>query len=175
VISMIGLEGEAQRQRFISQLQMALFGWFKKHPARDVPLGGLLVMDEAQTIAPSGALTPSTHSTLALASQARKYGLGLIFATQAPRGLNNRIPGNASTQFYGRLNAPVQIQTAREIARGAGGDVADIGTLGIGQFYVGVGGEPFVKIQASMPLSNDGGPLSPEEVLQRARAGRVGP
>jgi hypothetical protein len=47
VISMIGLEGDEQRQRFISQLQMALFGWFKKHPARDAPLGGLLVMDEA--------------------------------------------------------------------------------------------------------------------------------
>ncbi|GAA3621563.1 DUF87 domain-containing protein [Kineosporia mesophila] len=172
VISMIGLEGDEQRQHFISQLQMALFGWFKKHPARDVPLGGLLVMDEAQTIAPSGALTPSTHSTLALASQARKYGLGLIFATQAPRGLHNRIPGNASTQFYGRLNAPAQIQTAREIARQSGGDASDIGTLGIGQFYVGVGGKPFVKIHAPMMLSHDGGPLSPEEVLDRARAGR---
>jgi DNA helicase HerA-like ATPase len=35
---------------------------------------------------------------VALASQARKYGLGL-FATQAPRGIHNRIAGNAATQF----------------------------------------------------------------------------
>ena len=68
--------------------------------------GGLFVMDEAQTFAPSGAMTACTQSTLALASQARKYGLGLVFATQAPKGLHNRIPGNAATQFFGLLNAP---------------------------------------------------------------------
>ena len=54
-------------------------------------------------------MTACTQSTLALASQARKYGLGLVFATQAPKGLHNRIPGNAATQFFGLLNSPVQI------------------------------------------------------------------
>ena len=34
------------------------------------------VMDEAQDFAPSSGVTISTASTLALASQARKYGLG---------------------------------------------------------------------------------------------------
>ncbi len=74
-------------------------------------------MDEAQNFAPSGATTVCTQSTLALASQARKYGLGLVFATQAPKGLHNRIPGNAATQFYGLLNSSVQIEAAREMAR----------------------------------------------------------
>jgi DNA helicase HerA-like ATPase len=60
----------------------------------------MFVMDEAQTLAPSGAMTACTQSTLALASQAHKYGLGLTFATQSPKGLHNRIPGNATTQFY---------------------------------------------------------------------------
>ena len=59
------------------------------------------VMDEAQTLAPSGPMTPCTQSTLALVAQARKYGLGLILATQAPKALHNRIPGNAKTQFLG--------------------------------------------------------------------------
>jgi hypothetical protein len=57
VISFVGLPDEAQRQGFVSQLQMALFAWFKRHPAGDRPLGGLLVMDEAQSLAPSGAMT----------------------------------------------------------------------------------------------------------------------
>jgi DNA helicase HerA-like ATPase len=57
------------------------------------------------------------QSTLALASQARKYGLGLIFATQAPKNLHNRIPGNAATHFFGRLSVPIQIDAAREMAR----------------------------------------------------------
>ena len=86
VISLVGLPNDGQRQHFVNQLQMALFAWVKKHPAGDRPLGGLFVMDEAQTFAPSAGRTATTDSTLALASQARKYGLGLVFATQAPKG-----------------------------------------------------------------------------------------
>ena len=116
MISLVGLPNDEQRQHFVNQLQMALFAWVKKHPAGDRPLGGLFVMDEAQTFAPSGGRTATTESTLALASQARKYGLGLVFATQAPKGLHNRIPGNATTQFFGLLNAPAQIAAAQEMA-----------------------------------------------------------
>ena len=69
--------------------------------------------------------------------QARKYGLGLPFATQALRALQNRIPGDATTQFYGLLSSPTQIDAAREVARAKGGDVPDIGRLRAGQFYIG--------------------------------------
>jgi hypothetical protein len=117
VISLAGLHNDDQRQGFVNQLQMALFAWIKRNPAGDRPLGGLFVMDEAQTLAPSLGTTPCTASTLALVSQARKYGLGLVFATQAPRGLHNQIPGNAATQFFGLLNAPVQVGAAREMAQ----------------------------------------------------------
>jgi hypothetical protein len=169
VISFVGLS-EEQRPGFVSQLQMALFAWFKRHPAADRPLGALLVMDEAQTLAPSGPTTPSTESTLILASQARKYGLGLVFATQAPKGLHNRIPGNASTQFFGHLNSPTQIDTAREIARRKGGDVADISRLGSGEFYVAVEGSVFQRIRTSNCLSHHPpSPLSTDEVIARAR------
>ena len=57
-------------------------------------------MDEAQTFAPSGEMTARTGSTLSLASQARKYGLGLIFATQSQKGLHNQVPGNAATPSF---------------------------------------------------------------------------
>jgi DNA helicase HerA-like ATPase len=120
VISMIGLSSDEQRQSFVNQLQMALFAWIKRNPAGARPLRGLLVMDEAQTIAPARGFTACTRSTLALSSQARKYGLGLVFATQAPKGLHNQIPGNAVTQFYGLLSAPVQISSALEMARAKG-------------------------------------------------------
>jgi hypothetical protein len=78
VISFVGLPSDEQRQGFVDQLQMALFAWIKTNPAGDRPLGGLFVMDEAQTLAPSGAMTACTLSTIKLASQARKYGLGLV-------------------------------------------------------------------------------------------------
>ncbi|NLU81003.1 DUF87 domain-containing protein [Micromonospora sp. HNM0581] len=169
VISFVGLPADHQRQSFVNQLQLALFTWIKQNPAGDRPLGGLFVMDEAQTLAPSGGVTPCTESTLALTSQARKYGLGLVFATQAPKALHNQIPGNAATQFFGLLTVPVQIEAARDVARAKGTDVPDIGKMRAGQFYAGVEGARFVKMQAPMCLSHHPrSPLANEEVVRRA-------
>lgn len=170
VISMIGLSSEEQRQSFVNQLQMALFAWIKRNPAGTLPLRGLLVMDEAQTLAPSRGFTACTRSTVALSSQARKYGLGLVFATQAPKGLDNRIPGNAATQFYGLLNAPAQITAAQEMARAKGGVMPDISRLRAGNFYVAIEGEAFRRIVEPWCLSyHPPSPLSPEEVVALAK------
>ncbi|WP_239374287.1 helicase HerA domain-containing protein [Frankia sp. Cj5] len=170
VISLVGLPNDDQRQSFVNQLQMALFAWAKKNPAVDRSLGGLFVMDEAQIFAPSGTVTACTASTLALASQARKYGLGLLFATQHPKGLHNSIPGNATTQFFGRLSSPVQIDTARAIARNKGGDAPDIGQLGVGEFYATSESLTFEKIRTPLCLSHHpASPLTDEEVVRRAR------
>ncbi|WP_370938293.1 helicase HerA domain-containing protein [Amycolatopsis sp. cg13] len=172
VISFAGLPSEAQRQSFVNQLQMELFAWIKRNPAGDRPLGALFVMDEAQTLAASGSLTASTRSTIVLAAQARKYGLGLLFATQAPKGLHNQIAGNAMTQFFGRLNSPAQIAAANEMARAKGSPVADISRLERAQFYVS--GEAFGFRRVSTPLCLSHHPASPlrlEEVLARARNG----
>lgn len=173
VISFVGLPSEEQRQGFISQLQLEVFAWFKRNPATDRPLGGLFVMDEAQTIAPSGAWTASTQSTILLASQARKYGLGLLLATQAPKGLHNQVTGNATTQFFGRLNSPAQIAAANEIARAKGSTVEDISRLERGQFYVTGETFGFRRMRAPLCLSHHPpGPLRLEEVLDRARGSR---
>jgi Helicase HerA, central domain len=170
VISLVGLTRDEQRQSFVNQLQMALFAWAKRNPAGERPLAGLFVMDEAQTFAPSGPTTACTASTLALASQARKYGLGLVFATQAPKGLHNGIPGNATTQFFGRLNSPTQIDVAREIARNKGGEAADIGQLGVGEFYATSEALTFEKLRTPLCLSHHpASPLTVEEVIERAR------
>ncbi|MEU7939280.1 helicase HerA domain-containing protein [Microbispora bryophytorum] len=169
VISLTGMTSDAQRQGFVNQLQMALFSWIKRYPAGDRPLGGLFVMDEAQSFAPSGTATVCTQSTLALAAQARKYGLGLVFATQAPKGLHNRITGNAATQFFGLLNAPVQITAARELARAKGGDVPDVARLRSGQFYAAFEGGSFTKVRTPLCLSHHpSSPLTSEEVVARA-------
>ncbi|GAB3888941.1 hypothetical protein GCM10029964_057470 [Kibdelosporangium lantanae] len=154
----------------MNQLQMELFAWIKRNPAGDRPLGALFVMDEAQTMAASGTLTASARSTIVLASQARKYGLGLLFATQAPKGLHNQVAGNAMTQFFGRLNSPAQIAAANEMARAKGSPVVDISRLARGQFYVS--GERFGFRQVETPLCLTHHPASPlriEEVIERAR------
>ncbi|CCH28389.1 ATP-binding protein [Actinosynnema sp. NPDC047251] len=173
VISFVGLPSEEQKQGFVSQLQLEVFAWIKRNPAADRPLGGLVVMDEAQTIAPSGGWTASTQSTILLASQARKYGLGLLLATQAPKGVHNQIVGNATTQFFGRLNSPAQIAAATEMAKAKGSSVGDISRLERGQFYVT--GETFGFRRMRTPLCLSHHPPSPlrlEDVLDRARDGR---
>jgi hypothetical protein len=167
---MVGLANDQQKAGFVSQLQMAMFAWIKRNPAGDRPLGGLLVMDEAQNFAPSGRSVVSLQSTLALSSQARKYGLGLVFATQSPRGLHNNIPGNAATQFYGLLNSPNQIAIAKEFARVKGGYVSDISRLRAGNFYAALEGSAFHKITTPWCLSHHPhSPLTTEEVLELAR------
>ena len=171
VISLVGLPNDEQRQHFVNQLQMALFAWVKKHPAGDRPLGGLFVMDEAQNFAPSAGRTATTDSTLALASQARKYGLGLVFATQAPKGLHNQIPGNATTQFFGLLNAPAQIAAAREMAAQKGGDARGIARLRPGEFFAASDAVAFQRVRSPMCLSHHPrSPMTQEEVLELARA-----
>lgn len=170
VISMIGLQNDDQRRGFVNQLQMALFAWIKANPAGDRPLGGLFVMDEAQTLAPSGAMTACTTSTLALASQARKYGLGLVFATQAPKGIHNQIVGNAATQYFGFINSPVQVAAAKEMAAAKSSTVPDISRLSAGEFYAVAEGRPFQKVKSPMCLSHHpSSALTQEEVLVRAR------
>ncbi|GAA1252301.1 DUF87 domain-containing protein [Pseudonocardia aurantiaca] len=173
VINFVGLPAEEQRQSFVNQLQMALFSWIKANPAGDRPLGGLFVMDEAQTLAPSRGTTACTDSTLSLVAQARKYGLGLVFATQAPRGLHNYIPGNAATQFFGYLNSGAQINAATELARAKGGRVAEISRLESGQFYLASEGVAFERVQMPMCLSHHpSSALTSEEVVRRAADGR---
>ena len=170
VISCVGLPNEDQRQTFVNQLELALFAWIKRHPALDRPLGGLLVLDEAQTFVPSRGTKASTESTLQLAAQARKYGLGMVYATQAPKGLHNVATGNAATQFFGHLNAPVHIEAAKDLARAKGGQVDDISRLKTGHFYAAAEGAGFAKILTPMCLSHHPeGPLTEEEVLRRAR------
>jgi len=170
VISCIGLPDEHQRQTFVNQLQLALFAWVKRNPAKDRPLGGLLVLDEAQTFVPSRGKTASTESTLRLAAQARKYGLGMVYATQAPKSLHNLVTGNSATQFFGHLNASAQIQAATELARAKGGQVDDIARLPTGKFYGATEGQKFAKLAMPMCLSHHpASALTEEEVLERAR------
>ncbi|MEU4648982.1 ATP-binding protein [Nocardia fluminea] len=170
VVSCVGLPDPDQRATFVSQLQVALFTYFKTNPAGDRPLGALLVLDEAQMLAPSGKSTPATASTLMLAAQARKYGLGIAYATQAPKGLDNKVVGNTAIQFFGKLGTAVQIQAAKGIAATWGGNVDDIGRLRTGQFYGATEGRAFRKLATPLCLSHH--PASPPteaEVLERAR------
>ena len=172
VISLAFLAHEEARQGFVNQLQMALFAAIRRHPARDERPLGLYVMDEAQIFAPSLKTTACKDSTVALTSQARKFGLGMIFATQVPKNIDNKIVTNCTTHFYGKMNAPATIQAIQELMAVKGGGGSDIGQMKVGQFYFSTEGMAAAeKLLTPNCLSHHpAGPLAPDEVLARARA-----
>jgi len=168
VINFSGLGSDESRQAFVNQLQMTLFTWIKKHPS---PTGRLYAIDEAQNFAPSQKTTPCKESSLALATQARKYGLGMIFATQTPKAIDNKIISNCTTHFYGRMNSPATIQAVRELIAMKGGGADDIASLPAGVFYFSTEATPRpIKVRAPLCLSyHPRNPLPAEEVVHMAR------
>jgi hypothetical protein len=132
VINLSGLASDEARQSFVNQLQMALFTWIKQHPS---PTGRLYVLDEAQNFAPSQTGTACKASALSLVAQARKYGLGMIFATQLPKGIDHTIVTNCTTHVYGRMSSPATIQATQELMAAKGGAADDIARLTRGEFY----------------------------------------
>ena len=168
VINLSGLTSDEARQSFVNQLQMSLFTWIKRHPSAT---GRLYVLDEAQNFAPSQKTTSCKESTLSLTAQARKYGLGIIFATQTPKGIDNKIVSNCTTHFYGRMSAPATIEATRELMAAKGGNGDDIGRLSRGEFYFSTEAtrRP-IKLRTPLCLTwHPVNPLTVEEVVAKAR------
>ena len=175
VISLVGLATLAAQQSLVNQLAMALFSWIKQHPSGGVHgLTGLFVIDEAKEFLPSVTTTPSKESLMQLAAQARKYGLGLILATQNPKDLDYKAVAQFSTQFFGLAHAPQVIDFIKGLLAEKGGSGDDIGRLQKGQFYMISEGIPApIRVAVPMCLSYhpEGKPLTEDEVLTRARSG----
>ncbi len=173
VVNLSALGSDSAREDFVNRLQMALFGWIKSHPSER---GRLYAVDEAQTFLPATGKTPaSLASGRKLAAQARKYGLGLVVATQAPKGIDNTIVSNCTTQFFGRQSAPATIAAAAEMMAAKGGAATDIGRLKRGEFYFATEGMARPrKVDTPLCLTHHpANPPSPDEVIDRARRSRA--
>ncbi|MCX8254293.1 AAA family ATPase [Beijerinckiaceae bacterium RH AL1] len=168
VVNFAGLAADASKQDFVNQLQMALFTWIKRHPSATPRL---YVCDEAQNFAPSQGSTASKASAVALAQQGRKFGLGMIFATQAPKGIDTNIVSNCLTHFYGRMSSPALLDATEDMIKSRGGTARDLGALTFGLFYFSTEGTPApVKVKTPLCLSyHPANPATPEEVEALAR------
>jgi hypothetical protein len=168
VINLSGLASDAAREDFVNRLQMTLFGWIKRHPSRS---GLLYVVDEAQTFLPSQKPAASLGSGIKLVAQARKYGLGIIVATQVPRGIHNQVVSNCTTHFFGKQSAPATIAAAQDIIAASGGRADDIGKLRAGEFYFATegSGKP-IKLRTPICLTfHPPNPPTPDEVIALAK------
>ena len=96
----------------------------------------------------------------------------MIFATQVPKNIDNKIISNCTTHFYGKMNAPATIEAVRELMAAKGGGGADIGSLKAGEFYFTTEEvSPAEKLKTPLCLSYHApNPLTQEEVNKRAKA-----
>jgi hypothetical protein len=177
VINLVGLPGIEAQRYFLNQLAMTLFSWIKKNPDPGArPLRGLLVIDEAKDFVPSQKASVCRESLVRLVAQARKYHLGLVFATQNPKDIDHRIVANSSTHFYGKVNSPAAIETVRDLIRMKGGSGEDVTRLPRGQFYVHNADAQIptpVKILVPLCLSrHPSNPPDETEILKKARKSR---
>jgi hypothetical protein len=177
VISLAWLTTLDAQRSFLNQLAMVLFSWIKKIPnPPGRSLRGLLVIDEAKDFVPSLARSACKESVLRLGAQARKYGLGLVFATQHPKDIEHKLVGNCATHLYGLNNSPASIETLKELMRQKGGTGDDIARLKTGQFYfhsAGMGSTQPVKIKVPDCLSEKREkPMEESEILWKATESR---
>ncbi len=170
VVNLAGLASDAAKHDFVNRLQMTLFSWIKANPSST---GRLYAIDEAQDFVPAQIMTPCRGSAVRLAAQGRKYGLGMVLATQMPRGIDNRIVSNCTTHFFGKQSAPASIDAVKEMVGAKGGRADDIGKLATGEFYFSTEGVPKpVKLRAPLCLTHHPlNPLTPGAVLATAGAG----
>lgn len=170
VLSLVGLPSYDQKRRFVDQLAATLFSWIKKNPAPAGGLLGLLVIDEAKDFVPSGKSVPGKENVIRLAAQARKYGLGLLFATQEPKSIEHSIVSNCSTLLAGKMASPAAIDALQQLLSDKGTRATDVGTLKRGTFYFGSGPDKPVKVTTSLCLSyHPSTPPSEVDVLEAAR------
>lgn len=170
VLNFVGLPSYAQKQRFIDQLSSTLFSWIKKNPARPGEVSGLLVMDEAKDFVPATRAVPGKENVKRLAAQARKYGLGLLFATQEPKSIDHAIVSNCSTLLAGKVSSPAAIEALQQLLSDKGTRASDVGALKPGTFYFGTGPDKPRKVSTALCLSyHPSTPPSEAEILEAAR------
>lgn len=171
VLNLVGLPSYDQKRRFVDQLSGALFSWIKKNPAPPGGILGLLVVDEAKDFVPSGKSVPGKENMIRLAAQARKYGLGLLFATQEPKSIDHAIVSNCSTLLGGKMSSPAAIDALQQLLSDKGTQASDVATLKRGTFYFGSAPDKPRKVATSLCLSyHPTTPPSEAEVLESARS-----
>ncbi|MDR1658438.1 MAG: DUF853 family protein [Deltaproteobacteria bacterium] len=165
------LNSQEAQNIFVRNLMTEIFTWISRNPGRDGRLTGLVVIDEAKDFAPSKSGSPAKESIIRYANQARKYGYGLIFASQLFKSVDNNIVGNCDSLFMGKQNSPASIVAAENVL-GAKGlkDLTQSNYL-VKSSFTDKGRSLTMKTALCLSLHPSSNPL-PDEVINMAAASR---
>ncbi len=178
VINLWGLRELESSRHFVNVLAMALFSWAKQYPPKNaLGLRGLFVLDEAKDYIPSVRTSACKESLLRLAAQGRKYGIGLLLASQNPTDIDCKALAQFQTWFLGRAQAPRAIEQSKKMLQEWGLYDGDVARLQKGNFYLSSGETIAPPLEVMVPLClsahPDRSPLSEEEILRIARGERL--
>jgi DNA helicase HerA-like ATPase len=136
-------------------------------------VNGLVVIDEAKEFVPSQRSTACKRIIMSFATMARKYGIGLLLASQELSAVDTKALNNCATKLFGAQTSPATVDTTRRLLDSP----ADLGIqhLKPGQFWLkrnslDDAGRAPVKVRTPWCLTGHprGSPEEPE-ILMYAR------
>ncbi len=189
IVSIGGLRSPLEREIVVATLCEEVYHWMTSHPAPGLRL--VLYIDEVAGLCPPHPKNPPAKKFLSLLfRQARKYGVGVIVATQNVTDLDYKALGQANTWALGRLLAKQDLDRVRHLvtslrpgdpdavmeaipALRAGqfvlvspehmGDVVKLEVRGLATQHVVVPEEKFREVQSSHALTSDPAPPPEDE------------
>ncbi len=109
-----GLRNARERELVVATLCKDVLAWMTAHPSGDLRL--VVYIDEVAGLCPPHPRNPPAKKFLSLLfRQARKYGVGMIVATQNVTDLDYKALGQASTWALGRLMAKQDLDRVRHV------------------------------------------------------------
>jgi len=135
-----GLRNTRERELVVATLCKDVLAWMTAKPSGDLRL--VLYIDEVAGMCPPHPRNPPAKKFLSLLfRQARKYGVGVIVATQNVTDLDYKALGQASTWALGRLMAKQDLDRVRHViasVQNGGADeiLAKIPALRAGEFIL---------------------------------------
>ena len=163
------LPNEELKQVFIQQLCRKLYDWLLVNRSSEA-LQCVLLLDEARSYLPAGTRNPPAKEILnLLLAQGRKFGLGIIIASQNPGKLDYEAVGQTQTTFLGKLKTKQEWGKIDQLLHRSSdpkGVLAGLSSMKVGEFILSssVYEEP-VHMKSRWLLTPHGDPLVSEDLV----------
>ena len=154
IINLKGVSPDIQ-QMIVKRLASVAFEMRKKDAIPPM----MMVVEEAHNYCPQGGVVISSKSLATIASEGRKFGLGLMVISQRPAKVDKNVLSQCGTQIILKVTNPNDVKAISQSIEGlTSGMTDDIQTMPIGMaMVVGAGLESPLLVEVRPRESRHGG------------------